>query len=160
MKDTYLSAKYYSLVGRRGKKRALIAVGHKILIMAYYILKTGTPYKELGNDYLNRRKKDKIVKNHVKRLQDLGYAVELKKAAAWSSVKEKNDSTGQRSNLTGGYNPVGETDLARCKNKGMLPRARRGNFYDLPGLLLNIQLFNKIILKGTFSGEMLSELGE
>jgi len=60
----------------------LIAVGHKILIMAYYILKTGTPYKELGNDYLNRRKKDKIVKNHVKRLQDLGYAVELKKAAA------------------------------------------------------------------------------
>jgi len=57
MKDTYLSAKYYSLVGRRGKKRALIAVGHKILIMAYYILKTGTPYKELGNDYLNRRKK-------------------------------------------------------------------------------------------------------
>jgi hypothetical protein len=81
-KDNYLSAKYHSLVGRRGKKRALIAVGHKILIMAYHILKTGTPYKELGNDYLNRRKKDKIVKNHVKRLQDLGYTVELKKAAA------------------------------------------------------------------------------
>ena len=48
-----------------------------------------------------------------------------------------------------------ETALARRKNKGMLLRARRGNFYDLPGLLLNIQLFNKIILKGTFSGEML-----
>ena len=81
-KDTYLSAKYYSLVGRRGKKRALIAVGHKILIIAYYILKTGTTYKELGNDYLNRRKEGRIVKNHVKRLQDLGYTVELKKAAA------------------------------------------------------------------------------
>jgi len=48
MKNTYLSAKYYSLVGRRGKKRALIAVGHKILIMAYQILKTGIPYKELA----------------------------------------------------------------------------------------------------------------
>jgi hypothetical protein len=47
MKNTYLSAKYYSLVGRRGKKRALIAVGHKILIMAYQILKTGIPYKVL-----------------------------------------------------------------------------------------------------------------
>ena len=81
-KDTYLSAKYYSLVGRRGKKRALIAVGHKILIMAYQILKTGIPYKELGHDYLNRRKEDKIVKGHIKRLKDLGYQVELKKAVA------------------------------------------------------------------------------
>jgi len=34
--------------------------------MAYYILKTGTPYKELGNDYLNRRKKDKIVEKPCK----------------------------------------------------------------------------------------------
>ena len=77
-KDNCLSAKYHSLVGRRGKKRALIAVGHKILIMAYHILKTGIPYKELGNDYLNRRKEGKIVKNHVKRLQDLGYTIKLK----------------------------------------------------------------------------------
>ena len=40
-----------------------------------------------------------------------------------------------------------ETDLAGRKNKGMLPRARRGNFYDLPGRLLNIQLFNKLYFK-------------
>jgi hypothetical protein len=81
-KNNYLSSKYHSLVGRRGKKRALIAVGHKILIMAYHILKTGIPYKEHGKDYLNLRRKDKIVKNHVKRLRDLGYTVELKEAAA------------------------------------------------------------------------------
>jgi transposase len=80
-KETYLSAKYYSLVGRRGKKRALIAVGHKILIMAYHILKTGMPYRELGKDYLSRRREDKIVKSHIKRLKDLGYVVELKKVA-------------------------------------------------------------------------------
>jgi hypothetical protein len=80
-KDTYLSAKYYSLVGRRGKKRALIAVGHKILIMVYYILKTDMPYKELGKDYLSRGREDKIVKSHIKRLKDLGYEVALKKAA-------------------------------------------------------------------------------
>ncbi len=80
-KDTYLRAKYHSLVGRRGKKRALIAVGHKILVIAYHIIKNGVPYKELGKDYLLHRREDKIVKNHVKRLRDLGYEVELKKAA-------------------------------------------------------------------------------
>jgi transposase len=80
-KNTYLNAKYHSLVGRRGKKRALIAVGHKILIMAYYILKTRMPYKELGKDYLSRRREDRIVKNNIKRLRDLGYEVELKKVA-------------------------------------------------------------------------------
>jgi hypothetical protein len=81
-KNNYLSSKYHRLVGRRGKKRELIAVGHKILIMAYHILKTGIPYKEHGKDYLNLRRKDKIVKNHVKRLRDLGYTIELKEAAA------------------------------------------------------------------------------
>jgi biotin operon repressor len=45
-------------------------------------LKTGIPYKEHGKDYLNLRRKDKIVKNHVKRLRDLGYTIELKEAAA------------------------------------------------------------------------------
>jgi transposase len=80
-KNTYLSAKYHSLVGRQGKKRALIAVGHKILVMAYHIIKNGVPYKELGKDYLLHRREDKIVKNHIKRLRDLGYEVELKKAA-------------------------------------------------------------------------------
>lgn len=61
-KDTYLRAKYHSLVGRRGKKRALIAVGHKMLIMSYYILKNKTPYKELGGAYLDDRRKEKITK--------------------------------------------------------------------------------------------------
>lgn len=81
MKSTYLSAKYHSLVGRRGKKRALVAVGHKILVMAYHIIKNGVPYKELGKDYLLHRREDKIIRNHIKRLRDLGYEVELKKAA-------------------------------------------------------------------------------
>ena len=43
--------------------------------------KKRVPYKELGKDYLLQRRKDKIVKNHIKRLRDLGYEVELKKAA-------------------------------------------------------------------------------
>ncbi len=81
-KDTYLRGKYNSLVGRRGKKRALVAVAHKILIMAYHILKDKVEYKELGIDYLDKRKKEKIIKSHISRLKSLGYEVEVKEKTA------------------------------------------------------------------------------
>jgi transposase len=80
-KDTYLRAKYQSLVGRRGKKKALVAVGHKILIICYHILKYKVPYRELGATYLDVRKKDRITKSYIKRLNSLGYIVTLKDAA-------------------------------------------------------------------------------
>ncbi len=52
-KDTYLSTRFRSLLRRRlGKKKALIAIAHKILISAYFILKNKEEYKELGTDYL------------------------------------------------------------------------------------------------------------
>lgn len=80
-KDTYLRSKDHSLVGRRGKKKALVALGHKILIMCYHILKYRRPYKELGVDYLDKRRKDKIARSYIKRLNHLGYEVTLKEAA-------------------------------------------------------------------------------
>ena len=80
-KDTYLRSKYHSLVGRRGKKKALVALGHKILIMCYHILKYRRPYKELGGDYLDQRRKDKITRSYIRRLHHLGYEVILKEAA-------------------------------------------------------------------------------
>lgn len=80
-KNTYLQSKYNSLVGRRGKKRALIAVGHKILIMCYHILKDNVGYKELGMNYIDSRRKDKITRSYIKRLNKLGYNVLLEKAA-------------------------------------------------------------------------------
>jgi transposase len=81
MKGTYLRAKFQSLVGRRGKKKALVAVGHKILIMCYHILKYKVPYKELGANYLDQRKKDRIAKSYLRKLLNLGYMVTLKEAA-------------------------------------------------------------------------------
>ncbi len=81
-KDTYLKGKYNSLVGRRGKKKALLAVGHKILIACYHILKKKEAYKELGASYLDKRKAEKIVRSHVKRLSSLGYEVTLKAKVA------------------------------------------------------------------------------
>lgn len=80
-KNCYLKAKYHSLVGRRGKKRALIAVGHKMLVMIYHILKHKIPYKERGIDYLDKRRKDKITKSYIKRLTALGFEVTIKEAA-------------------------------------------------------------------------------
>jgi len=81
MKGIYLKAKYQSLVGRRGKKKALVAVAHKILLMCYHILKDKVSYKELGANYLDERKKDRIAKSYLKRLTNLGYTVTLQGAA-------------------------------------------------------------------------------
>lgn len=81
-KGTYLRSKYDSLVGRRGKKRALVAVGHKILIAAYYILKDKVEYKEMGAEYLQELKKDKQISKHLQLLKELGVDVEIKKEVA------------------------------------------------------------------------------
>ena len=80
-KNTYLRSKYESLVGRRGKKRALIALGHKILVAAYFIIKNKEAYKELGTDYLEPRRKKNQVQNYLDKLKKLGIEVEIKKAA-------------------------------------------------------------------------------
>ena len=80
--ERYLSeVKIHSLVGKRGKKRAMMALGHKILIMGYHILKYRCAYKELGGDYLDKRRKDRITKSYIKRLNHLGYEVILQEAA-------------------------------------------------------------------------------
>ena len=81
MKGTYLWSKYQSLIGRKGKKKTLVAVGHKILISAYQVLKYRVPYKELGANYLDKRKKERIARSYIKRLTSLGYAVTLNEVA-------------------------------------------------------------------------------
>jgi len=77
-----LRNKYDSLVVRRGKKRALIAVGRKILIAAYFILKDKVEYKELGGDFLEKRNKEKKIKRHLKKLKELEVEIDVKEAAA------------------------------------------------------------------------------
>jgi len=78
-KNTYLCSKYRALVARRGKKRALIAIGHKILLAAYHILKEGVKYIDLGADYLAKRQQDRQVQSALTKLQSLGYQVALEK---------------------------------------------------------------------------------
>lgn len=81
-KGTYFRAKYESMVGRRGKKKALLAIGHKILCASYYIIKDKVPYKELGASYLIERKKKNKIDYLKRQLKELGYNVEkIEKAA-------------------------------------------------------------------------------
>lgn len=81
-KDCYLSAQFKRLVGRRGMKRALVAVAHSMLIIAYYVLKTGQGYRELGGNYLEQINKDQLQRYLVKRLERLGLRVSIEPATA------------------------------------------------------------------------------
>lgn len=70
-KGTYFNAKYKSLVGRRGKKKTIIALGHKILIASYFIIKDKVAYKELGEDHLNNFRRDRLIAYYQKQLEKL-----------------------------------------------------------------------------------------
>jgi transposase len=76
-KDTYLSSQYRRLVGRRGKKRALVAVGHSLLVIAYHVLNRQATYVELGSNYFEQLHRCRLEQNLVQRLQKLGYTVTL-----------------------------------------------------------------------------------
>jgi transposase len=76
-KATYLSAQYHRLARRRGKKRGLIAVGHTLLRIAYHVLKRKTSYVELGAEFLDRLDPERTTHGLVKRLERLGYKVNL-----------------------------------------------------------------------------------
>jgi transposase len=77
-KNTYLSALFHRLIGRRGKKRALVALGHAILVIVYHLLKNGVTYKELGRDYFDTLDAERLKRSLVRRLERLGLDVVLK----------------------------------------------------------------------------------
>ena len=76
-KNSYLGAQYRRLAPRRGKKRALIAVGHSLLVIFYHMLTYDVKYQDLGVDYFDKREPERLRNYLVKRLQRLGYQVGL-----------------------------------------------------------------------------------
>jgi len=76
-KGGYLSAQYRQLAARRGKKRAIVALGHTILVAAYHMLKDGVDYHDLGSDYFDQRRRTRTMQHLVDRLERLGYEVKL-----------------------------------------------------------------------------------
>jgi transposase len=82
VKDDYLSAQFWRLARRIGKKKAVIAVAHSILVAAYHVIATGQPYQNLGADYFTARvDPERRARRLTRQLADLGYQVTLTKAA-------------------------------------------------------------------------------
>jgi transposase len=83
-KDTYLAAQYARIKGRQGHRKAIVAVAHSILVIAYHLLDRRQPYNELGGDYfIERQNKDAYQRRLVKQLERMGYdvTIEAKPAA-------------------------------------------------------------------------------
>jgi transposase len=76
-KGTYLAAQYHRLAARRGSKRAIVAVAHSMLVIAYCLLSRHESYRELGGDYFDRQRPAATAKRLVQRLENLGYRVIL-----------------------------------------------------------------------------------
>ena len=64
-------------MGRRGKKRAIVAVARSLLESFYFMLLRGEPYRDLGGNYFDSRRKESKVDALTKQLQKLGYTVQL-----------------------------------------------------------------------------------
>lgn len=81
-KNKYFASLYHRLVGRRGKKRAMVAVGHSLLVTGYAMITRQVDYQDLGANYFDERNKEAVKRRAVKRLEQLGFQVELKPAVA------------------------------------------------------------------------------
>jgi len=82
-KDTFLAAQYHRLARRLGAKRAIVAVAHSILVIAYHVLREAKPYHELGATFHDQRAQKTLVRRLTQRIEALGFEVKLeeKKAA-------------------------------------------------------------------------------
>ena len=81
-KKTYYRALYHRLKARHGPKPAIVAVQHAMLVALWHMLKHRVPHHDLGADYFDRRNTDRLRRHHVRRLEQMGYEVELVTKAA------------------------------------------------------------------------------
>jgi transposase len=81
--DTFLGERYRRIARRRGKKRAIVAVGRSILVIIWALLSDEqAQFIDLGADYYaSRTNPERKIRQHVRELQALGYAVTLNPAA-------------------------------------------------------------------------------
>ena len=77
-KNSYLSSQYFRLVKRLGRKKALVAVAHSLLVIIYHVLERDQTYTDLGGDYFDRKYVEQQRDFYIRRLQMLGLKVEIK----------------------------------------------------------------------------------
>jgi transposase len=80
-RDTYLSAQFWRLARRIGKKKAAVAVAHSILVICWHLLTHDRDYDDLGGDYFTRRNTNRQRDRLIGQLQNLGYYVTLDRIA-------------------------------------------------------------------------------
>jgi len=78
---SYLRAQFLRLKTRRGPRKAIMAVAASMLNAIYYMLRDGVAYQDLGPDYFDRLEHGKILRRLVRKIEDLGYDIELKRVA-------------------------------------------------------------------------------
>ena len=93
-KGTYLKGVFRRLLGRRGFAKALVAVAHKILQMAYVILRDLVPYRELGEHHCDPRQKAQMITRLRERLEALGQVVTLAPVAVMAVAVAGAGATG------------------------------------------------------------------
>jgi transposase len=81
-RDSYLSAQYRRLAARRGPKKAIVALAHSLLVIAYHVLKRRVNFADLGPAYFDERNRMSVQRQLVRRLERLGYKVALEPTAA------------------------------------------------------------------------------
>src|SRR3989442_6013773 len=92
VKDSYLQAQFLRIKARRGAKKAILAVAASMLTAAYFMLRDGVPYRDIGADHFDRRDRTKVIHRLVRRLRDLGCAVEITGEAAGEHRHRTRDS--------------------------------------------------------------------
>ena len=76
-RDSYLSAQFRRLAPRRGPKKAIVALAHSLLVIAYHVLKRRVNFTDLGPTYFDERNRMSVQRQLVRRLERLGYKVAL-----------------------------------------------------------------------------------
>jgi transposase len=76
-RNTYLEAQFRRLAVRRGKKKALVAIAHSLLVIVHQVLTKKEPYLDLGSNYFDERDRLRVEKHLSRRLERLGYKVTL-----------------------------------------------------------------------------------
>jgi hypothetical protein len=81
---TALQARYHRVKRHRGHKKAVVAVGHQILEIAYYVMRDGHSYHELGADYFDKRHAERAVRRHLRNSRHSAFTSRLRKRRSTS----------------------------------------------------------------------------
>ena len=107
-KNNYLKALFHKIAGRAGIKKAIIAVCHRILAIAFHMIRDGTCYRELGGNFFDKLRPERTKKRLLARLENLGYDVTIAPREA-TGTAPKNSKRQIHSSLSSKQDPIERT---------------------------------------------------